>query len=561
MSTTGILSKIYHCLTSSCFQISQFQKPTHLQKITFEFTRSAGASQGEEGATPRMRAFAAVLLSASMLTTAATASTLSKPRARTIHAADSAAGPMLDLLSRDHRIIDIEDLKPSFVLSPIVIGPRGLKDQAIMEMVNEAYRAGLTVAIVGATQREANRFDGLVHGAQHASCRPAKRSRRMALYALQQTLRLAPPVDARYCLPQVPKLDRKNRKQSVRRWLRERFAALPPSPPRQKPVTPGFVSVNLDDLSAKIHCSEFVDNLQGQIQQDIFLTKLRSFAQEQDYYYVNSFAQFVPRVSDYVFRSSVSRPTAGTGFNDLIGTRLLFTEPSTITEAVSQYTNSRSTTVTAGGGFSSTKGFNVEASVSVTVGTATTITVPPVTIFNTANLGTAVPQWTFAPANPIRNVLFDTGMAFLWIVERDIYPDPNGGEEGTELFSFFDSLIGPPSGGTSFVTLEGTCEFPVPFPTWDVTDPEIDRVEPMDVRRGGGAFRILGAQMYPSLVSDVLLGGDPLNTANFVPIDDTEIQVVVPGGQPVGETPVQVNTLFNGQTLPSNNDVEVNILP
>lgn len=64
----------------------------------------------------------------------------------------------------------------------------------------------------------------------------------------------------------------------------------------------------------------------------------------------------------------------------------------------------------------------------------------------------------------------------------------------------------------------------------------ITSVDPTSARRGGGSFRILGEQMYPSIVADVLLGGDPLNSSNFVPIDDTEIKVVVPGGQRLGAT-------------------------
>ena len=67
--------------------------------------------------------------------------------------------------------------------------------------------------------------------------------------------------------------------------------------------------------------------------------------------------------------------------------------------------------------------------------------------------------------------------------------------------------------------------------------------------------------MYPSIVDSVLLGGDALPTTNFVPIDDTEIKATVPGSQALGLNPVQVNTFFNGQVLPSNNDVELDVEP
>ena len=148
----------------------------------------------------------------------------------------------------------------------------------------------------------------------------------------------------------------------------------------------------------------------------------------------------------------------------------------------------------------------------------------------------------------------------LWKVDRGNYP--NGGEGDVELQIQFQSFIlrgnDPPG---SLAKLQSLCVVPTPFETWDVGAPEVTGVQPERVRRGGGSFLILGKQMYPGIVSDVLLGGDPLDPANFVTIDDTEIRAVVPSGQKVGLTPVQVNTFFNGQSLPSNNDVQVDIRP
>jgi len=254
----------------------------------------------------------------------------------------------------------------------------------------------------------------------------------------------------------------------------------------------------------------------------------------------------------------VLRPFAGPDFdpNSLLGTRVLFSEPSTVTQAVSQYTNSRSTTVSGGIGFGS-DGFNIEASASVTVGTETTVTVPPVTILNQTNLGSALAMWNFSPVSANPSTLFDVATSFLWLVSRDLYPD--GGEGGGELMSLFQSAIIPSSQET--LRLYGQCVFPLPFPTWEVDAPQIASVEPVIVKRGGGSFLIHGEQMYPSIVSDVLLGGNALPASNYVTLDDTEIRVVVPGGQRLGETPVQVNTLYIGQTLTSNNNVQVNIRP
>jgi hypothetical protein len=286
------------------------------------------------------------------------------------------------------------------------------------------------------------------------------------------------------------------------------------------------------------------------MQQDLFITSLRSFDQQADFYNVKNVAQFLPYATDYQLQTNVLGPYVGD--SPLEGTRILFTTPSTVTQAVSSYTNSESFTV---GG---TIGFippNLEVGGSVTIGTETTVTVPPVTILNRTNLFWATGIWDFLPVSPVRAALFDVTTGLLWKVDREIYP--NGGEGDVELDIGFQSYIWPGPLGY----LSSFCVVPTPFQTWDVKAPEITAVEPERVRRGGGSFLIKGAQMYPGIVSDVLLGGDPLAPANFVTIDDTEIRAVVPSGQKVGLTPVQVNTFFNGQTLPSNYDVKVDIRP
>jgi hypothetical protein len=90
----------------------------------------------------------------------------------------------------------------------------------------------------------------------------------------------------------------------------------------------------------------------------------------------------------------------------------------------------------------------------------------------------------------------------------------------------------------------------------------VTAVDPQDVSRGGGTFTIIGENLYPMVIDAVLLGGNALDSANFQPgFDDDgngEIDVTVPGGVPVGSTPVQVTTTFGDA---SNNDVEVRIRP
>ena len=215
----------------------------------------------------------------------------------TIRVEGSADGLVLDLLEHDYEIVDLEEEAPGVDHTPIVIGPAGLDRPRVMALVARAYRAGLTVAIAGAVQEEADRFDALVEGASLASGEPAEGASEIALYALQQTLRENPPVALRYCLPELVGIDA-TRSHNVRRWLRERFAATRPQPPQ--PLI-GAGPVNLDELSKQFHCSGFAWELGGQIQQDVFITSLRSFDQDADFYYVQNFVQYFPTATELFF--------------------------------------------------------------------------------------------------------------------------------------------------------------------------------------------------------------------------------------------------------------------
>ena len=97
------------------------------------------------------------------------------------------------------------------------------------------------------------------------------------------------------------------------------------------------------------------------------------------------------------------------------------------------------------------------------------------------------------------------------------------------------------------------------LPDLDGHSPRGRERRPGESEAGRRCLRGLRPPALPEHRHRPLLGGNPLPAANFVPIDDNHVRVVVPGGQKTGLTPVQVNTLFNGKTLPSNNDVKVDV--
>jgi hypothetical protein len=480
-----------------------------------------------------------------------------------IYKVDVNSGPLLDLLSRHNSIVDFDKVTLPFELHPVLIGPGALADQSVAEYLVRTYRAGLTVAIVNATQKDANLFDELVEGEQVASCLPVPGTPRIALYALQRTTREQPEEVSRYCLPNFfqvgPRSDESDGQSPDRsgeteeQWLDAAFAPQPPPPPLQSDDdVSSSSSVNLDTIAQKTHCSVFHADANGQVQDDHFVTSARSFDSQRDYYYVQDFPKFISnRAPRFLLARTgelfVRRP--GSREVPLVGIRLLFSQPSTTTAFVSEYTNSRSVSVSGTVGYQGPIP-NVSATVSVTVGTSTTVTVPPVTILNGANLASGSTSWEFRPANPLARVLYDTSENWVWFVDRDVYGDtPNDIPE-----VLFSSIAATDSTSASDV-----CAFPPPFRTFTVAAPVITSVDPANVQRGGGTFLIRGARMYPGIVSNVLLGGDALPTSNFVPVSDTEIRVVVPSNQKTGLNAIQVNTSSNGTVLPSNTNIRVNV--
>jgi hypothetical protein len=474
----------------------------------------------------------------------------------------SASRPLLRLLSRDNSIVDFDPKTPPFELFPALIGPDALANQDVTAYLVRAYQAGLTVAIVYATQEEANLFDELVEGEQVASCLPDLGAPRIALYAVQRTVRQQPDEVSRYCLPTFfpagPRSDESDEQGaqsgvSEEQWLSAAFAPQAPPPPLPSVDDANASSVNLDTIAQKTHCSVFHSDANTRVQDDHFVTSARSFDSQRDYYYVQDFPKFSsnrpPRAWTAVSSELFLRRPGSPRDVPLNGMRILFSQPSTTTQYISEYTNSRSVSVSGTVGYQGPVP-NVSATVSVTVGTSTTVTVPPVTIFNRANLATAETRWEFFPASPVARAVYETGENWVWYVDRDVY--------GNTPNDIPEVLFGS-AAQTEGVYATGVCAFPPPFRTFQIAAPMITSADPATVQRGGGTFLIRGTRMYPGIVSNVLLGGDALPTSNFVPVSDTEIRVVVPSNQKTGLNAIQVNTSFNGTVLPSNTDVNVNV--
>ena len=472
-----------------------------------------------------------------------------------IYASPSAASAALDLLSEDYEVIPLEEATAP---EPVVIGPSDLDDPEAIERLRTAHAVGLTVAITEATEDEARTFHRLIRLGQELDCAsPEPRGSEIALYGLQQTRN--PAQEASYCLPSLDQDD----PASDRRWLRGRFAAMPPTGANPMPLKDD-PNQQLISLAKSKNCyfKQNVDGL-GNVSWVIEVWAMRNFTDQgfssnegADYYLVNfnpTLRAEITGVKEYGVSARRLIDNAGTELDTdfLLLTNL---DPDSQTSFVSSYTTDKSTTVDASVGVAASQGEegltpNVTLGGSVTVGNSQTVTVPPVTIDNNSDTATGEPTWAFTPQTTAVDT-YSPYTAWLWIVGREAYSD--GGTSGQVTFN---------AGANIFATTAGTdffnpCSVPYPFTAWTVSPPKlIAPLDPSSTSRNGGKFTINGQYLYPGSVTAVLIGGDPVPlNSNVALTSPTEIHVEVPANLDLrpGTYEVGVNTEFNGANRLSN---------
>ncbi len=197
----------------------------------------------------------------------------------------------------------------------MVVAAPDLDDPAFTSLLNFAHDAGRTVAIVDATQDEADRF-ARFFGDSGANCAPASGASTIELYGLQESRARKPPLSSSYCLVGLTSLDRSGERSALH-WLRQRFAASAPAPTPPEPSAGVAGSNNIVDLATAVHCS-FMNNNdpagQGRIMtEDAYVTGARSFLNSEDIYYVQDELQYTQGRStdpDYGFQVTRLAPPA-----------------------------------------------------------------------------------------------------------------------------------------------------------------------------------------------------------------------------------------------------------
>jgi len=270
----------------------------------------------------------------------------------------------------------------------------------------------------------------------------------------------------------------------------------------------------------------------------------RSFLNQSDFFYVFQEADFHTireplSVINGITTTTLTRPATNPG--------ILQTSPQS-TMSTTTVTSGVSYTIGGSVGYNETQGFNASLTASVTISNSTTTTYPPINVFNEVDLATGVAEFAYAvlDASQAAGSTLTFYNHWIWQVPLTAYA---AGQTSIEFATASNLFEEDP---VLMVNLTST----VPTPFGDVFSLQPPRVASVSTSRvaEGQTFKIIGSGLYPSLVTAVLIGGQPLAAGNFQVVSDTEITVIAPDSFGIEDSVVVKTT----QGV-SNDDVTITI--
>jgi hypothetical protein len=239
------------------------------------------------------------------------------------------------------------------------------------------------------------------------------------------------------------------------------------------------------------------------------------------------------------------------------GAGLSQAQPPTTTTFVSSVTNTTMETLSGSVGFNA-MGPTGTVGGSVSHGRSVGFSNPPTTVLN--NSVNPLPAWGFRRQSTAGSD-YSPQTSWFWTVPWDDYAD--GGQGGTGRLEFTSEVS---MGDPADFAAEFACAVPYPFEgILAVGEPTITQVSPTKVPQGQ-KFTITGAELYPGIVSAILLGGNSVGDANFTANGETSpssgiftIDVIVPGSQNTGNNTVVAQQTFNSLARFSNDDMTVEV--
>jgi len=254
-----------------------------------------------------------------------------------------------------------------------------------------------------------------------------------------------------------------------------------------------------------------------------------------DFYYVFQEADFhaykgATTLNDDLTTSGLLNPAAHPG--------ILQTSPQT-TMSTTSVTSGVSYTISGSIGFNAAQGFNASVSAGVSITNSTTTTYPPITVQNRTDLTTGAPEFVYDVRDPSQAANSTLSYYNHWIWEIP-FKNPNDYAPGQTSIEFETVSALTYSFRRELKVFLDSC-VPTPFgDTFELQPPTVASVS-TDIVGAGQNFKITGSGLYPSLVTGVLIGGQPLPAANFTVVNDKEIIVTAPA-TPGKDQPVVVRS-------------------
>jgi len=432
----------------------------------------------------------------------------------------------------------VEPLRSAAVpaVGAVVVTGADLLDPRMVAMLRAVYNSGQTVALTDATKAAAGYLRGLL--GHQGSAQWTTGVARVALVAFRKVQENGAahfssdvlPWKAVAAAPQgspgagaapgaPPPL--------TASWLDRVFATTPtvPTPP------PGASESNLLDLACSYESSTIGTGPNEDAVQIVnTIWDARSFHNQMDFYYdlqevdyTNGTGQAPWHNTTY---SVISNPS---------GEVLLFQPSPESTQQTTSVTSGVSESIGASVGFNQAQGFNVSLSASTTITNSKTVSVPPLQIQDLAVLKYGIPEWRYIPSNPQpAGTTLTFYNQWIWGVPFSSY---SSGQKQLELYTeSYEYINGMDAAGAVY-----NVRVPLPFgDTFKILKPTVTGVSSPTVRPGD-TFTITGTGLYPSLVTSVLIGGQPLTPAQYATVSDTAITVVAPDLQG-SDLPVVIKT-------------------
>jgi hypothetical protein len=449
---------------------------------------------------------------------------------------------------------------------PIVVGAADLDTGRIVAQLKASYAAGQTVAMTNATRREAAELSSLL--GQENPARWGGNVPKASLVAFRQVSMPGSPALSQTMIELPTKVATSSPGVRVAAepspiyqqdlgWLTTVFAVVPPAP-SVSIAGPPSVPPNLYDLAHAWQDTVYEnDTDQNSVVLTVTAQGVRSFTNKADYYLVQQqVQQTVGRRPGNDLKQAVSDTITAPV------TRPAFTP----IESESPQSTYAQTSVTTGWSFSvggsigyqagETGGFNGSVSVGFTYNHSKTTTYPPIDIKNLSDPVAGFARWQFGlhtpPSDGQFHDQFDSG--FITKIPFDVYR-ANQTRIG---FSSDSSLFFNPGGNAPpALELHLDLVMPMPFDAFALRPPLVKSVSEKTVQ-AGREFTINGSGLYPSLVTGVTIGGQPLDPRNYSSVSDTQIKVVAPPFTGKAEPKSVVVQTTEGE---SNADVKITILP